>query len=161
MSRKSTGIVVAIALAVVATAAYAGNGGRLPLGPVAKHRMPTYKGYYDGHKDVFLVTDVSSKTQASAMHINFAPALRMSKHLPPQYFIKGHAAKGQLSVFGSEPGETDYNPLWVEYFVTWKAGAHKVLLVRDDQINKLAQQGKLTLRKTHIVLNSPITKVGK
>jgi len=33
--------------------------------------------------------------------------------------------------------------------------------VRDDQIKKLAQHGKLTLRKTHIVLNAPVTKVGK
>jgi len=35
--------------------------------------------------------------------------------------IEGRAAKGQLSVFGSEPGEPDYNPLWEEKFVTWKA----------------------------------------
>ena len=162
MSKKVTGTLVAIALAVGATAAFAGGGGRLPhLGPVAKKRMPMFKAFYDGHKDTYLVTDVSSKTQASAMHINFAPALRASKHLPPQYFIKGHAASGQLSVFGSEPGESDYNPLWQEVFVTWKAGAHKVLLVKDDQVTELAKKGELTLRKTHIVLNAPITKVGK
>lgn len=160
MSRKSSAIAVAVALAVGVTAAYAGTGGKLPLGPVSKKRMPTYKGYYDGHKDTFLATDVSSKSQASAMHINYAPALKAVKHLPPQYFIKGPAVRRQLSVFGSEPGETDYNPLWVEYFVKWKSGAHKVLLVRDDQINTLVKKGDLTLRKTHIVLNSPIVKVG-
>jgi hypothetical protein len=36
-----------------------------------------------------------------------------------------------------------------------------VLLVRDDQINGLAKQGKLTVRDAHIVLNALITKVGK
>ena len=70
------------------------------------------------------------------------------------------AASGQLSVFGSEPGESDYNPLWEEFFVQWKAGSQPVLLVRDDQIKGLSKQGKLTLRDAHIVLNAPITKVG-
>ena len=74
--------------------------------------------------------------------------------------MTGKAAPGQLSVFGSEPGETSYNPLWEEMFVTWKPGSTPVLLVKDDQIDSLAKQGKLTLRDAHIVLNAPITKVG-
>lgn len=45
-------------------------------------------------------------------------------------------------------------------FVTWKTGSTPVLLVKDDQIDSLAKQGKLTLRDAHIVLNAPITKVG-
>ena len=73
----------------------------------------------------------------------------------------GRAAAGQLSVFGSEPGEDDYNPLWEEFFVTWKAGVKPVLLVKDDQITGLAKQGKLSLRDAHAVLNAPIVKVGK
>jgi hypothetical protein len=77
-----------------------------------------------------------------------------------QYFVKGRAIAGQLSVFGSEPGESDYNPLWEGFFVTWKAGVNPVLLVRDDQIKALAKKGKLTLVDGHIVLNAPIVKVG-
>jgi hypothetical protein len=64
-------------------------------------------------------------------------------------------------VFGSEPGETDYNPLWEEMYVTWKSGVKPVLLVKDDQIKSLAKSNKLTLKDAHIVLNAPITKVGK
>ena len=107
------------------------------------------------------MTDVSNKAQAKAMHMNFAPAIGRAKGLPPQYFVQGQAAPGQLSVFGSEPGESDYNPLWEEFFVTWKASAQPILLVKDDQITELAKHGKLTLRDAHIVLNAPITKVGK
>ena len=67
MSRKSTLMAVVIALAVGATVAYAGSGDRLPhLGPVTKKREPTFKGFYDGHKDIYLITDVSSKAQASS-----------------------------------------------------------------------------------------------
>jgi hypothetical protein len=35
-----------------------------------------FEGYYDGHKDTYLNTDVSDKAEAAAMHINYAPALR-------------------------------------------------------------------------------------
>ena len=73
----------------------------------------------------------------------------------------GRQAPGQLTVFGSEPGEPDYNPLWDEIFVTWKAGAKPILLVKDDQIKALVKSGKLTMRDPHIVLNAPILTVGK
>jgi hypothetical protein len=107
------------------------------------------------------VTDVSSKSQAAALHINYSAALGKVHGAPAQYFVNGRAAAGQLSVFGSEPGKPDYNPLWDESFVTWKAGVKPVLLVSDNQITRLAKAHKLTLRDPHIVLNAPITKVGK
>ncbi len=153
-------LAVASGVAATAVAAYAGAG-RLQLGPAARSVQPAYEAFYDGHKDAYLVTDVSSKAQATAMHINYSAELAAVKGLPAQYFVQGPAAPGQLSVFGSEPGESDYNPLWEEFFVTWKPGAKPVLLVRDDQIKALAKKGKLTLRDAHVVLDAPITKVGK
>ena len=92
------------------------------------------------------MTDVSSKAQATAMHINYSAELAKVKGAPPQYFIAGKAAPGQIAVFGSEPGEPDYNPLWEELIVTWKPGVTPVLLKQDDQINGLAKQGKLTVK---------------
>lgn len=73
----------------------------------------------------------------------------------------GIAAAGQLTIFGSEPGASDYNPLWEEIWVTWKPGMKPVLLGQDDQIKALAAKGKLTIRDAHVVLNAPILKVGK
>jgi hypothetical protein len=75
--------------------------------------------------------------------------------------VRGRAAAGQLTVFGSEPGESDYNPLWEEFWVTWKSGVKPVLLGRDDQIKALAKKRELTLVDAHIVLNAPILTVGK
>jgi len=160
MTRTAVGLGVVLAIAATAAGAFASSG-RLMLGPASRSEQTTYKAYYDGHKDTYLVTDVSNKAQAKAMHINFASEIGHVKGLPAQYFVQGKAAAGQLSVFGSEPGESDYNPLWEEFFVQWKAGSTPVLLVKDDQITALAKQGKLTLRDAHIVLNAPITKVGK
>jgi len=158
MARKIT--LVSLALFAIATAAYAA-GSSLPLGPSSMSSQTTFNGFYDGHKDVYLVTDVSSKAQARELHINFSAALATVKGAPAQYFIEGRAAKGQLAVFGSEPGEPDYNPLWEEKIVTWKAGVTPVVLKSDNQINALAKKGKLTDRDAHIVLNAPITKIVK
>lgn len=156
-----TALATTAALAAVATAAVAGGSkNNLPLGPVRHAAEPTYLGYYDGHKDTFVATDTSSKAQAKAMHINFSAALGPLKHLPRQFFIIGKAAPGQLSVFGSEPGESDYNPLWDEIGVTWKSGMKPVLLKSDTQIDGLAKKGKLTETDLGAVLNAPILKVG-
>jgi hypothetical protein len=151
--------VVFAALAVVGSALALG-GGSLLLGPASHVSQPAFQGYYDGHKDTYLITDVSSKAQAKTLHVNAATALAKVHNIPAQWFVQGHAAPGQLAVFGSEPGEDDYNPLWLELFVKWNPGVTPVLLVKDDQINSLAAAHKLTVTNTHIVLNAPIVKVG-
>jgi hypothetical protein len=161
MSRRLIAGAGALAAILAVAASAAAGGGGLPLGPVHHASQPMYLGFYDGHKDAFVATDTSNKAQAAAMHINYSAELGAVKNAPRQFFIEGRAAAGQLSVFGSEPGESDYNPLWSEIAVTWKAGVTPVLLVKDDQIDKLAKAGKLTKRNLHIVLNAPITKVGK
>jgi hypothetical protein len=158
-----TKALIGFALAVAGvTAAVASAAGGLPnIGKPTSQPQPVYKGYYDHHIDTYLVTDVSSKSQATAMHVNYSAELAKVKGLPLQYFVKGRAAPGQLTVFGSQPGESDYNPLWEEAWVTWKAGVKPVLLGQDDQIKSLVKAGMLTMTDAHIVLNAPILKVGK
>ena len=80
----------ALALATtVPSSALAGSP--LLLGPASNAR-PTYQGYYDGHKDTYLITDVWDKSQASALHINYSAALATFKGAPAQYFVQGRAA---------------------------------------------------------------------
>jgi hypothetical protein len=146
------------AMVAVATAS---TGGLPNIGKPSMKAQPVYKGYYDHHIDTYLITDVSSKSQAQALHVNYSAGLKAAKGLPEQYFVRGRAAKGQLTVFGSQPGEADYNPLWEEVWLTWKTGVKPVLLGQDDQIDALEKKGKLTEKDAHIVLNAPILKVGK
>ena len=158
MKKRLTAGTVALTAALFAATAFASPA--LRLGPATQGTFALYKGYYDGHKDGYVITDVSSKSQASAWHVNFAPVLKSAKAAPPQYFVTGRAAAGQIAVFGSEPGESSYNPLWDELVVTWKAGVTPVLLTKDDQITSLQKAGKLTIADPHIVLNAPITSIG-
>ena len=153
-----------VAVLAVSAGAYgslAGGGPR--MGPTSRISRQAFHGYYDGHKDTYLNTDVSNKTEAKAMHINYAPALKAVPltTAPEIYLVQGKAAPGQLAVFGSEPGETSYSPIWKETILSWKASATPVLITSDTQIDKLEKKGGLTERATSIRLNCPIIKVRK
>ena len=166
MPRKLVFVSVVVACATPAIAAYAMTAPYGPttagpmMGPASKTAQPTFHGYYDGHKDTYLSTDVSSKTAASMMHVNYSARIGTVKGLPEIYLVEGRGAPGQLAVFGSEPGEKDYSPLWAETILTWKSGATPVLLTSDTQIDQVEKTGKLTERDAHVVLNCPIVKVG-
>ena len=149
-----------LAASAFAVAAYASGGGPA-MGPAGHLLVPSFHGYYDGHKDTYLNTDVSSKADATAMRINYSARIGLVKGLPEIYLVEGKAAPNQLAVFGSEPGESNYSPLWDETILTWKASAKPVLITSDTQINALEKKGVLTERDGHAVLNCPIIKVGK
>jgi len=130
------------------------------MGPMTMMARPAFHGYYDGHRDTYVNTDVSSKAEAKAMHINYSARIGRVKGLPEIYLVQGRAAPGQLAIFGSEPGETSYSPLWSETILNWKAGTKPVLITGDTQIDKIEKTGKLTEHDAHVVLNCPIVKVG-
>jgi len=149
--------------ALGAAGAYASMGSGGPkMGPTSTIKRPAFHGYYDGHKDTYLNTDVSNKADAKAMHVNYAPVLKTVplKSAPEIYLVQGKAASGQLAVFGSEPGETSYSPVWKETILTWKSSAKPVLIKSDTQVDALEKKGGLTERSTSIRLNCPIIKVG-
>lgn len=75
------------------------------FGPVHGFHKVAHYGFYDGHKDEYVNTDVSSKSQASRFHLNFGPVLRLAipKSTSPMYFVVGRRAHGELTVFGSKP----------------------------------------------------------
>jgi hypothetical protein len=143
----------------VAASAYAASGP--VMGRSTRILRPAFHGYYDGHKDTYLNTDVSSKAEAAMMHVNYSATIGAVKGLPEIYLVEGRAAPRQLAVFGSEPGEPDYSPLWAETILTWKAGAKPVLITSDTQIDQIEKTGTLSERDAHVVLNCPIIKVGK
>src|SRR5205823_14278050 len=109
--------------ALGAAGAYAAMGSGPKMGPTSTIKRPAFHGYYDGHKDTYLNTDVSNRADAREMHINYAPGLKTVplKSAPEIYLVQGKAAAGQLAIFGSEPGEKDYSPVWKETILTCKA----------------------------------------
>jgi hypothetical protein len=139
------------------------SGSGMGMGTPMTISRKALEGYYDGHKDTYLNTDVSDEAQARSMHVNYAPVLKSVPlaSAPEIYLVEGGAAAGQLAVFGSEPGEASYSPVWKETMLTWKASASPVLITSDTQIDKLEKKGVLSEKATSIRLNCPIVKVGK
>jgi hypothetical protein len=161
MATRIVTLVVISSVAAVALAMAAFGGGTLMMGAPHTIKQPSFRGYYDGHLDTYLSTDISNRAEAKAMHINYSAGIGKVKGLPEIYLVQGRAATGQLAVFGSEPGESDYSPLWDETILTWKIGSKPVLITSDNQVNKLEKTSGLTERPGHVVLNCPIIKVGK
>lgn len=127
------------------------------MGPMSTAKLTAFTGYYDGKKLLYLGTDTSSKAEATHDHSNYSAAL--AKSLPSAseiYLITNGAFASRGAVFGSAPGKDDYTPLWQEVMVTWKDSSMAVALGSDTQITNLAKAGKLTLKKTGVVLNCPI-----
>jgi hypothetical protein len=123
--------------------------------------LPAFPAYYDAHSDVVVVTDAFPKAAAVTFHANYAPSLSAVQPAsqPSWYIVRGRAAPGQLTVLGSEPGESDYSPLWRTVIVRWKPGVTPKVLTSDNMINALAKKGQLTATKTDLVVNSTVTTV--
>jgi hypothetical protein len=162
MKARAWLVVVAAAAALALAAVALAKGAPGMMGPQRALSVRSFQGYYDGHKDTFLGTDTSSKTEAAMEHINFSTKLAASLKTSEEiYLFSGKAAAGQLPVFSSEPGEKTYTPLWREEIVTWKVGTTPALIVRDDRVGELKKKGMIRVRETSTVLDCPIVKVGK
>jgi len=157
--RYRLGVIGGLVLALV------GSTSAIAVAGPAPHRAPAppavQLSYYDDHLDAFVATDTSSRAQANAMSINFSPSLASLKPrlFPDVYTVDGAAADGQLVVFGAEPGEDTYSPIWREVTVTWAQGVTPVLLTSDTQIDDLAGLGDLTVTRTKILVNEPVIAV--
>src|SRR5438093_13472072 len=161
MRKALTAAVAATLTLILAAGALAlARDNPMGMGSASRILRPAFHGYYDGHKVTYLSTDVSSKAQAAAMHINYSAQIGTVKGLPEIYLVEGRAAPNQLAIFTAEPGEPKYSPLWDESILTWKAGVKPQLIKSDAQIDKLKKQGLLTEKEGGVVLNCPIVKVG-
>jgi hypothetical protein len=174
------GLAVGIALAVAAAACSSSSGsaassahtkasassapaavstlGAHSLPAQTSQTLPAFPAYYDAHKDVVVVSDAFPKPAAAIFHANYAPSLSAvpAASQPAWYIVRGRAAAGQLTVLGSEPGESDYSPLWRTVFVRWKPGVSPKVLTSDNMILALAKKGELTATKTALVVNATV-----
>lgn len=125
--------------------------------------MPAFPTYYDAHKDIVTVTDAYPKADATKLNVNYAPALAAvsAASQPLWYLIQGPAAPGQIAVLGSEPGESNYSPLWRTVNVRWNSGVTPTLLTSDAMIDSLAKKGQLTEQTTSSIVNATVLSVGK
>ena len=73
--------------------------------------------------------------------------------LPIWTFTNG--VEGQRNIADVVPGTTAYPPLWAVVEVTWKASAKRSLLRSFEQLQQARKAGKVTLKRTSMVVNCP------
>ena len=62
-----------------------------------------------------MITDVSSKSQAASLHINYSAAIAGDEGgAPPVLHHREGSSRADHGVGDPSPGESDYNPLWEE-----------------------------------------------
>jgi hypothetical protein len=130
------------------------------LGPRTAATLPAFSGTFDGHPVLYLLLDTSDKAEAQRGHLDYSPRLALALSATNKmYLVLNGTFTGRGPIFAYAPGEVGYTPLTQEVLVRWKAPALAVALTSDEQIARLVHAGTLTLRPTHIVVNSPIIKV--
>jgi hypothetical protein len=124
----------------------------------ASQTLPAFRAFYDAHQDVVVVTDAYPKAAAATFHANYAPSLSavQPSSQPAWYIVRGPAAPGQIAVLGSEPGESDYSPLWRTVIVRWKPGVTPKVLTSDNMVLDLARKGELTVTSTSAIVNAAV-----
>jgi hypothetical protein len=102
--RVAWSVAVGLALLGTAAAGYASSsGGGLTMGRSSTLNRQAFQGYYDGHKDTYLNTDVSDKAEATAMHINYAPGLKAVPVSSAPEIISSRAVPREVSSPSSAP----------------------------------------------------------
>jgi len=130
--------------------------------------LPLTQGYANDHDVFYISTEASDKDLADLMtnwtgaRVVYAPSLA---NTPPAALANIYAFKNgiqgsgplgfQPNIADSEPGNENYSPLWRVILVEWKQGVTPVELKSEQEIAAAAQEGKLTILPTKMVVNCP------
>lgn len=130
--------------------------------------LPLTRGFADGNEVFYISTEASDAELADHLsnltgsRVVFAPSLARS---PPASLaniyafengIQGSGPLGfQPNVADSQPGDSEYSPLWRIILVKWGEGVTATELKSEQEILAAQQEGKLTISVSTMVVNCP------
>lgn len=88
--------------------------------------------------------------------VDYVPALRCMLDRDVLGNVYLFSSSSESAVFSSEPGMTDYTPLWRVNFVAWNPGKVKRPLISADQVIEARDLGDVTIINPGIVLDASI-----
>ena len=138
------------------------------IAPQAK-TPPLIGGFYNDKPVTYLLTDISSQADATALSkatgypVTFVPSLgQVPEASLTKLYLFMNGVKGpnpfgfQANVLDSVPGQPAYSPLWRVYAVKWAGGVTAKELKSEQDIVAAQSAGELTIEKTPLVKNSPV-----
>lgn len=133
--------------------------------------LPLTRGYVNGHEVFYVSTEASDKgladhlTNVTGSRVVYAPSL---SHTPASSFANIYAFKNgiagsgplgfQPNVADSQPGDAKYSPIWRIITVEWKQGVSATELKSEQEILSAAQEGKVTIETTSMLVNCPFVQ---
>jgi len=130
---------------------YTWNGGSVT--------MQLHEGRLDGQPIYFIRTDASDQAFAEREGLVFVPllsvALRKEGAVGRLFLFEG-GAPGQTPVLSTGPGRTDFTPLYRIVNASFTGDA--VPLESADAVDAAANDGRLSLEETEVVVNYPAVK---
>jgi len=164
---KNALLPVAAAIAtgfVIVVGAQAGGSGT-----TMSKKPPLIAGYADGRTVTYLLTDVSTRKDATALRkktgypVAFVPRLnRVPERALAKLYLFTNGVRGpnpfgfQANILDTVPGQPGYSPLWRVYAVTWKDGASPRLLKSEEAVLAERANGQLTVKRERLIKNSPV-----
>jgi len=130
--------------------------------------IPLHKGFYNGKEVLYIITDSSDAdyskkiTEDQEWKVEIAPPLKNTpeKALQTIYLfrdgVNGDGIYGlQSEVFSATPEQTSYSALSKIVEVDWKEGQNKIILESEKEILDASKAGRVELKDTGVVINSP------
>lgn len=134
-------------------------------------KLPLIMGYVDGNEVFYITTETSNEqvakhlTELTGQRVVYAPILKNTPKtaLANIYeFTNGIEGSGpagfQPNVADSQPGDSEYSPLWSVQHVTWKDVSKAQELKSEDAIIAARDAGYLTVEETGVIVNCPFVQ---
>jgi len=122
----------------------------------------TYTGYYNDTAVYFTAFETNSASFAAVNGVVLAPRLSQVNDAAMRrmiFFMNG--TDRQTVVLETQPGQSDYNPLWHVVSAWWQGPDPMPLITSFAAAAEWSRQGRLLTQDTGIVLNAPVFMINR
>jgi hypothetical protein len=122
----------------------------------------TYTGYYNDTAVYFAAFETNSASFAAVNGVVFAPRLSQVNDAALRrmiFFMNGTGR--QTVVLETQPGQSDYNPLWQVVSAWWQGPEPMPLITNFAAAAQWSRQGRLLVQDTGIILNAPVFMINR
>ena len=124
--------------------------------------LPVVIGWFNGQAALYISPEASTAAAAGSDG-NISTLLAASANTsaaPPIYVVTNFKQGNIIPVAPLSTGPTNvsttYSPLWQVVTVTWNSGVAPTLLTSSQDVQAAMTSGKVTLKKTNIIVNCPV-----
>jgi len=122
----------------------------------------TYTGYYNDTAVYFAAFETNSASFAATNGVVYAPRLsQVNDAALPRMIFFMNGVDRQTVVLETQPGQSNYNPLWEVMSAWWVGPEATPLITSFAAAAQWNQQNRLLVQQTGIILNAPVFMINR